>query len=280
MNLDKQDTTPSEPNLSTSLLTIPSFLIHPTPQTQSIPPPIHKILPAFHDPIFHTFTIHIPQTISHLLPASLPFTYKLVPQNRFEIIQDNKIISFHDLFRYGDELLCESNLIFVIERRKYQKMKKQAELKNYKKCITAQIKFMKDMEQSEYEEGIKLVQVRDGKNMIFVENFDDLLRGLKAVVKSYGGRRCYYRKGKSFKCPNEYLKYVIGQVPGIGGSVGMSIANKFHSVYDFYKFVSEKEELEECEIYNLDKTCCRKLGSKQANIIRKIFMGRNRDELI
>lgn len=267
-------------NLSTSLLTIPSFIKLNTPPTKlnklSATP---KILPAFHDPLFLNYIFYIPKTISHILKHKMPFTYLLIPENRIEVYKDKELLTYFDIMFYGTEVTSVSNIVFVINRKKYIRTNKLNQNKLYKQCIEDSTKYICDSEIKKYESNLKVKQIEENVNFFYVETDEDLVQNLKAIVKNYDIKKNYYKKMKSFKEPNKYLEYVIGSVTGIGSNVGKSIAEKFEGVCDFYEYMvaegAEIGKLEEFEVYNEDRTCVRKLGNKQANILRIIFTSKN-----
>lgn len=291
MNLDQQEgetpdihMVPSEPNLSTSILTLPSFLISNTPPRQPIAPVSYKILPAFHDPIFHTYTFNIPESLSGMLRESLPFTFQTVPHSRIEIFRDSTLISFYDILFYGNEIMYESIIIFVINKKKYLRTAKLEQSKEYKRSIAENRKYVESSELSEYEERLKHLQIRDGLNLFFIESCEDIISSLKAIVKGFCIKRNYIPKVKAFRDPNMYLRYVISRIPGIGRNVGNAVGDRFGTLADFYCYLVDEEAgtktFQDFIVYSEDRMCSRKLGLKQANIIRVVLLSKNGNEII
>ncbi|KAM0677064.1 hypothetical protein BDAP_002355 [Binucleata daphniae] len=261
---------------STSLLEIP--WIKKTSEPQKVEVKHTKILPAFHDPIFLDYNFKIPKTLQKIIDSAknINFTYEIEDSNNhFEICKDSNVIKRIDCMFYGENITTNNTILFFIDQTKYVKRESKKEDAKYKESITNKTKYKPKNIVQCYRQKIFMHQIKNKVNIFYLEYYEDLLCALKSIVKEIEKPRKYIQKVKTFGSnkKKEYCEYVIQSVPGISKNVANAISLYFENFSKFYNFLkNDYSKVVDLTVYSDDKKSQRKLGEKQALLLKKAFL--------
>lgn len=275
----RQKTQQDEP--STSILEIP-FEIPQTP-TKKQENKIKQVLPAFYDPTLLNYKFIIPQKMLYMFKnINAALYYEPSNNNKIEILKiSNHLHLTFDLLEYGDDLIFNTQIVFFIFKKKYIRKYKQKEATTFLRSLEERHKFCSDNKVNEYKHKLFLKQVEENVNFYFIESYNDLLVSLKAIVNSLERKVEYCLKVKRFKKDqkNEFLEYIVKNVPGIGKNVAQAVSNEYECFYLFYQAL-KRGKVDEILVYNDDKSVQRRISSKQLLILKNSFLSKESDKRV
>lgn len=231
------------------------------------------------DPLFYPYDFIIPLRIKRFV-KNAPFRFSLRESCFLEILEKGNVRMKFEVADFKDlenDFCAKTEIVLIFNRRLFRQRLVAEENMSYKNAITQQTRYergknvFKDISTRSIE-----YQVKYKTNFISIDSREDLLREIKCIVKSISDQKEYIPKVKTFvDDPGVFASYIISTIPGISKAVASALLERFESLYLVARFLKNcsQQDLECMEVWNDDRTQKRKLGNKQACIIKKFLVG-------
>lgn len=267
-----------ETDSSISILEMPWLMPINTYTTQT---EARDVFPDFVDPLFLDYCFIIPDALRAMVErmSTRRFVYRVGEDRVFKIVmhKTNEVVCSLDVLDFEEDKFDESNanVALVVNRNKYRNYVRVQQNSEYRTAMEQGTKYCRGVDAySERNNELYKAQVRRGMNFIFINDPQDLVDGIKAILKHLSSRRVYIPKTKVFTTAQkvEHLQNFLQSIPGIGKCAAKSLSSHFGSIKELYHSIKHKgDSMLELKIWDEEGMHCRPLGKKQYSKIKAAF---------